>query len=256
MTPRTLWFTALAIALSVQIGMLVTYGVVSEWCFCALTTATNPPIPPPYVMRFLELSTLPTAFFMRGLPVSVLLMLNLEAWFFMVLGLLHGMTFVARLRVRARRDEAVPRGRRIQLASRESVRLGHMLLVGSVLTGVAMAGGAAARHRWLSKAEDVLAQAMAAAGTDGPFPAGVAFSMYEERGDDWVPVTPAGRFVMEIDPAISGDRFLDAFVVPYEYGGMLRSESGTWYEFSVGIDHLDGRWNVSVHTPMRRRARW
>lgn len=129
-----------------------------------------------------------------------------------------------------------------------------MVLLGSVVIGMGMAGGAMARRRWLSEAERVFAVTMAATSADRPLPRGVEFSMYESRGDDFVPVTPEARYVIEVDPARSGDHFLDRFVAPCEYGGSVRFESGKRYDFGVYRHHEDG-WGIWLDQLPRRRRR-
>lgn len=253
MTPRALRWLAFGIALSVQIGMVVTYGMVTDWCFCAITGYPNPAIPPPYVTRFLELSTLPATLRIKGMGVQGLFVVNLEVWFGAVLALLHALAFAARLRVRSPGGAAVRHRRRIWLASRESVRPGHMALLGCVLVGLGMAAGAMMRHRWLMEAERVFAATMAAASAGRPMPPGVEFWMYEVRSDDFVEVVPEAHYVAVVDPAESGDRFLDRFVVPYTYGGVVRFRSGRRYNFAVHRDE-DG-WGIDVDQ-LRRPERW
>jgi hypothetical protein len=253
MSPRALRWIAFGIALSVQIGMVVTYGMISEWCFCAITAYPNPPTPPPYVMRFLELSTLPATLRIKGMGVQGLFLVNLEVWFGLVLALLHALAFASRLRLRSLPGAAVRPRPRIWLAGRESVRPGHVALLGCVLIGLGMAAGATMRHRWLTEAEQVFAAAMAAASAGQPLPPGVQFSMYELRGDDFVDLVPEARFEARVDPAESGDRFLDRFVVPYTYGGRVRFGSGRRYYFVV-YRYEDG-WAIDVDQ-LRRRERW
>lgn len=253
MPPRALRWLAFGIALSVQIGMVVTYGMITDWCFCSVTGYPDPPIPPPYVMRFLELSTLPATLRIKGMAVQGLFVVNLEVWFGAMLALLHALAFAARLRLRPLPGAAVRHRRRIWLAGRESVRAGHVALPGCVLIGLGMTAGAMMRDRWLTEAEQVFAATMAAAGAGQPLPPGVRFSMYEWRGDDLVDVVPEVRYVARVDPAESGDRFLDHFVVPYTYGGRVRFESGGRYYFAVYRDE-DG-WGVHINQ-RSRRERW
>ncbi|HLM68087.1 MAG TPA: hypothetical protein VK358_11195 [Longimicrobium sp.] len=192
------------------------------------------------------------------MAVQGLFVLNLEAWFFGVLALLHGMAFAARLRLRLhpRHGAAMQHPRRVWLASRESVRLRHMLLLGSVLIGVAMAGGAAARRHWLAEAQSVFAATMSAARAGRPLPAGVEFTMHERWGNEFVNANPVGRFAVDIDPRIAGDRFLDRFVAPYAYGGLLLFDSGKQFEFTVYRDPgMDG-WGVFLDAPGALRERW
>ncbi|HYR10952.1 MAG TPA: hypothetical protein VEQ60_24445 [Longimicrobium sp.] len=251
MTPRKLCHVALAMALAVQVAMVLTYGAITEWCFCSVTGASTPPTPPPFVLRFLDLAVLPAAAMEKGLAPPVLIWRNLFAWFFAALGLLYGMTLAARIRIR---PAGGADGRRIWLAGAESVRLWQMLSIGCVLIGLGMAGGAMARQRWLAEAERVFAATMAAASTGRPFPAEVEnFSMYEIRGDDFVHVTPEARYLVEVDPAESGDHFLDRFVAPYKYGGSVRFPSGKRFDF--GVYHQRDRWSVYLDQWPRRRGR-
>ncbi len=258
MTWRTLTFVALAIALAVQIAMVLTYGAITDWCFCSHTGSPSPPVPPPFVMRFLDLAVLPAAMYERGLAVQVLFVLNLDAWFIGSLVLLHAMALAARVRVRPLRVAAGERARRVWLAPRESVRSWQMLVLGCVLIGAAMAAGALHRQRWLARAEQVFAATMSAAGAGRPLPPDVAFWMYELRDGEWWPADPVGRYDARVDPALSGTHLLDRFVVPYEYGGVLRFESGQRYEFSVhGRTPYDreARWSIYLHPEPRSRRR-
>jgi hypothetical protein len=94
---------------------------------------------------------------------------------------------------------------------------------------------------------------MSAAGAGRPLPPGVDFSMDARRGDDFYATTPHGRFETRVDAHKAGDHFLDRFVVPYEYGGILRFESGTFYEFDVYTDK--NGWNVYLHQRFARSRR-
>lgn len=256
MTARSLTFIALTIALAVQAAMVLTYGAVTGWCFCSHTGATSPPIPPPFVLRFLELAIEPAASYSRELPVQVRLVLNLDAWFIGSLALLHAMALAARVRIRPVR--AGSHERRIWLAPRESVRRRQMLVLGCVLVGAALAAGALHRQRWLARAEQVFAATMSAAAAGRPLPPGVEFSMYELRGEEYWPADPPGPYLATVDPALSGTHLLDRFVAPYEYGGVLRFESGERYDFSVHEGSLydeEVRWSIYLHPPLRPRRR-
>jgi uncharacterized membrane protein len=251
MTPRKLRWTAFAIALALQAGMVVAYGMATEWCFCAITQFPEPAIPPPFVIRFIRLATLPAHWLKRGLPLPVLFVLNLEVWFLALLALLHGLALAARVRFRA--DAGAPPRRGIRLANREAVRPIHVALLAVPLLGAAMAGGAMHRRAWLAEAEQVFTATVAAASAGRPLPPNVELRMWDWRGDDMVEVTPEARFATRVDARISGDRFLDRFVTPYEYGGVVRFESGRRYYFSV--DRHDGRWSVGIDRS-RPRERW
>jgi hypothetical protein len=221
---------ALAIALAVQIAMVLTYGAITDWCFCSVTGSPTPPTPPTFVLRFLDLAVLPAAAMGKGLAPPILVWKNLFAWFFAALGLLYGMTLTARLRIRLASGAD---GRRIWLTGAERVRPWQMLAIGCVLIGLGMAAGAMVRQRWLAEAERVFAATMAAASAGRPLPAEVEFSMVERRGEEYVHVDPAPGFAIEADPRESGDHFLDRFVAPYVYGGWVRFPSGARYEFTV-----------------------
>lgn len=254
MTPRALRWIAFGIALAVQTGMVVTYGTITDWCFCAILDSGTTRIPPPFMMRFLELSVLPAARMMNGLAWPVLFVLNLEAWFLAALALLHAMALAARIRIRLFPGGA-PHARRIGFASREAVRPWHLLLCAVPLMVAAMAGGAMQRRAWLAEAEQVFASAVAAASADRPLPPGVAFSMWEWRGDDMVDVKPEPRYSVTVDPRESGDRFLDRFVVPYEYSGVVRFESGRKYRFAVYRLESEEGWGIDIDRS-RPRERW
>lgn len=254
MPARHLYRAAATIALAVQVAMVATYGTITGWCFCSITSVPSPPVPPVYVMRFLDLAVLPAAWMTKGLAVPLIFVQNVTVWFVAVLVLLYGMTLAARVRIR-------PAGRRhgrwIGLVDQERVRPWQMLLLGCVVIGIAMAGGAMARRRWLSEAERVFAATMAAASADRPLPPGVEFSMHEIRGDDFVYVTPEARYVLEVDPGRSGDHFLDRFVVPYEYGGAVRFESGRRFNFGVyrGVYPERDGWSIHLDQFPRRGRR-
>ncbi|HEX6368286.1 MAG TPA: hypothetical protein VF006_05105 [Longimicrobium sp.] len=222
MTARHLYRAAAATAFAVQTAMVLTYGTITGWCFCSVTGTPPPPVPPLFVRRFLDLAVLPAAWMTQGLAVQLIFVQNVTIWFVAVLALLYGMALAARVRIRPARQT---RGRRIGLVGQEHVRLWQMLLLGCVLIGMGMAGGAMARRRWLSQAEQVFAATIAAASADRPLPPRVEFSMYASRGDDRVYAPPEARYVLEVDPARSGDHFLDRFVVPYQYGGAVRCGS-------------------------------
>jgi hypothetical protein len=248
MTGRSLQLTAAAIATSMQVAMVTIYGSYTDWCFCAVLTSEPSIPPPPFMMRFMELAVLPATRMAKGQPVELLFAYGLVVWSVVLLALLVGMTLAARLRV-----GRAPAGRRIRLAGQASVRAWHLLLIGSLLVGGAMAGGAAYRQRWLSQAEAVFAATMSAAGAGRSLPPGVDFSMDARRGDDFYPATPHGRFETRVDAHKAGDHFLDRFVVPYEYGGILRFESGDFYEFDVYTEK--NGWNVDLHQRFARARR-
>lgn len=252
MTPRTLRWTAFALALAMQIAMVVAYGMMTEWCFCAITAIPEPAIPPPFVMRFVQFAALPAEWIKTSLALPIRLGLNLEVWFFALLALLHGMALAARVRLGPASGGRLP-GRQMRLADREAVRPVHLLVLAGALLCVAMAGGAMYRRAWLAEAEQVFAATIAAASADRPLPQGVQFWMWEWRGDDMVEVKPDARYMLRADARQSGDRFLDRFVVPYSYGGAVRFESGRAYYFTV-FRQGDG-WSVDVNQA-RRREYW
>lgn len=253
MTSRKLRWTAFAIALAMQVTMVIAYGSMTDWCFCAILDSEPSRIPPPFVMRYLELATFPATRVASGLGVEPLFVLSLIGWFVALWLLLNAMVLAARLRLRPVRVVAADRERRTWLAPRETVRPLPLLLMGIVLIAAGMTAGARYRRAWLAEAEHVFAATMSAASAGRPFPPGVQFSMYERRGDDYRSVTPEPAYVAEPDPSQSGDHPLDRFVVPYTYAGTLRFASGARYEFSV-LREADG-WSVLLHQPMRARRR-
>ncbi len=225
---------------------MLLYGYSTRWCFCAITTVEPPPELSTFVLRFLHLALLPMTsvprWIPRGpLPIPALYVVALFTWFVVVLALLNAIVFAARVRV----------GRRIRLVGRERVRPAHLLIGVGILLAVAMAVGAMQRRAWLREAEQVFAATMAATAGGGPPPPGVEFSMYAMDGDTSYVATPEGRYEKRVEARRAGDHFLDQFVVPYEYGGMLRSQSGALYFFTVSSTK-DG-WSVFVHPPMSSR---
>lgn len=186
------------------------------------------------MLRFLSATLLPVEWMPRGQGLPMLLVQNLVAWSLAFLALLHGMALALRVRIRLVRAAD---GRRVWLAEPKSVRLVHMLLLGCVLIGLGATGGAMIRHRLLAEAERVFAATMAAASAGQPLPAGVGLVMSERRGDAYVHVTPEPGFVVTLDPRISGDHFLDRFVAPYAYGGIVRFDSGKRWEFEIFHSH-------------------
>lgn len=227
---RAVW-AALSTALAMQVAMVIGYGFITDWCFCAITGSPSPPVPPPFLMRFLELATLPVT--SSGLAVQPLFVFSVIGWFAVLLVLLEGMVLAARIRLRADRSALAGDGWRLGLVSRKQVRVRHILPMVVLLIAAGAAGGMLARQRWLAKAERVFAASMAAASTGRPLPGDVEFSMVERRGEDYVYVDPAPGFAIEADPHQSGDHFLDRFVTPYAYGGWVRFPSGARYEFTV-----------------------
>lgn len=251
MTPRKLRWTAFAIALAMQVAMVIVYGSMTDWCFCAILDSEPSRIPPPFVMRYLELATFPATRVASGLGVEPLFVFSLIGWFVALWVLLNGMVFAARLRLRPVRDAGRERHR--WLAPRQTVRPIHLLLMGIVLIAAGMTVGARHRRAWLAEAERVFAATMAAASAGRPLAPGVQFSMYERRGDEYRSVAPEPAYVAEPDPHQSGDHPLDLFVAPYTYAGSLRFASGARYEFSV-LREKNG-WSVLVHQPMRAPRR-
>lgn len=253
MTPRKLRWTAFAIALAMQVAMVIAYGSITDWCFCAILDSEPSRIPPPFVMRYLELATFPATRVANGLGVEPLFVFSLIGWFAALWVLLNAIAIVARLRLRPVRVAAAGRERQTWLAPRESVRPIHLLLMGIVLIAAGMTAGARYRRAWLAEAERVFAATMTAASAGRPLPRGVHLSMYERRGDDYRSANPEPAYVAEPDPRQSGDHPLDRFVVPYTYAGTLRFASGARYEFSV-LREADG-WSVLLHEPMRAPRR-
>jgi len=262
MTARRLCWAAFAIALAVQAAMIVVDGSLSDWCFCAITEIGPPRVPPQFVLRFLEFARFPAVWATRGLVglgglgalggfgLEAFFVFGLIGWFVAFLALLNGMVLAARIRIRIASTGL--NGRRMWLASRESVRPASILLLGALLIAGGMAGGVMARRRWLAEAEQVFAATMAAASTGRALPRHVEFWMVERRGREYVYVDPAPGFAIQADPHESGDHFLDRFVVPYTYGGLVRFPSGARYEFTVlrgksgWPDQQDG-WTVDLH---------
>lgn len=251
MTADRLRRMAIGIAITVQAAMVLTYGTLTNWCFCSHSSGLpEPAVPPVYLMRFMDLAVLHVTWMRSGHAVPLIVLNGVVTWGVAMLVLLHGMALVARVRVRPVRDG--PGGRRVWLAGLDHVRPWQMLLLSSVLIGSGLSAGATARHRWLSEAEQVFAATMAAARADRPLPPGVEFSMWEWRGNDMVDVKPEARFTVEADPRESGDHFLDRFVVPYGYGGVLRFESGRRYRFLL-YRSIDG-WGIHINqSPSRER---
>lgn len=71
-----------------------------------------------------------------------------------------------------------------------------------------------------------------------------------------VDVKPEARYAVKVDPRVSGDGFLDRFVVPYAYGGVVRFSSGRRYRFSVYRDTYrdDSAWGIQINQrPPRER---
>lgn len=252
MTPRTIRRLAFGIALAVQTGMVVTYGTITDWCFCSVTGSPEPPIPPLFMMLFLELAVLPAAWETKGHAVQMLFVLNLGAWFFAMRCVLDALVLTARVRIRPVLGDPSPR-RRIWLAPREGVRPIHVILAATPFVAALAIGGAMQRRAWLMEADRVFAATITAASANRSLPAGVEFSMYEWRDGDMARVNPDGRFAIEVDPRVSGDHFLDRLMVPYSYGGSVWFESGGLYNFVVYQDA--GGWGVLVDDLPRRR-RW
>lgn len=253
MTARSLRWTAFAIALTIQITAVLIYGVGTRWCFCAITTVEPPPALSTFAIRFMQTGLLPVNYAGRGLAlviprdllprVEVLYIVGLLAWFLAVLALLNAIVFAARVRV----------GRGMRLTGRESVRPAHLLIGVCILLVAAMAAGAMQRRAWLRQAEQVFTATMAATHGGGPPPPGVEFSMYAVDGDTSYLATPERRFETRVDARMAGDHFLDQFVVPYEYGGLVRFESGARYSFSVSS--TKNGWSVFLHQPIARLQR-
>lgn len=246
MTARRLGWTAFAFALAITITTALIHGYGTGWCFCAITTLEPPPPISTFALRFMQTGLLPVDSFARWLPrwllsIPALYLAGLFTWFVVMLALLNTIAFAARVRV----------GRRIRLVGRERVRPRHLLIGVCILLTAGMAAGAMQRRAWLRQAEQVFAATMAATAGGGPPPPGVEFSMYAMRGDESYPATPEGRYEKRVDPRRAGDHFLDQFVIPYEYGGMLRSELGALYYFTVSSTK-DG-WSVFVHPPISGR---
>ena len=59
MTPRRLALVALAFAVLVQTGMVLVYHRITDGCFCQVLRAPSPPIPPRFVIGFLQVASLP-----------------------------------------------------------------------------------------------------------------------------------------------------------------------------------------------------
>jgi hypothetical protein len=243
MTARSHWITALAIALAIQIATVLIAGVGTRWCFCAITTMEPAPTLSTFVIRFLEMGLLPDDLLPRGTPIQARYIFGLQAWFLAVLALLTAIAFAARVRVR----------RGIRLVDRESVRPAHLLLGICILLAAAMAAGAMQRRAWLRQAEQVFTATMAATHGGGLPPPGVEFSMYAMDGDTSYLATPERRFDTRVDARKAGDHFLDQFVVPYEYGGVVRFQSGAPYYFTVSSTR--NGWSVFLHQPIARPQR-
>lgn len=255
MTARSLRWTAFAIALTIQVTAVLIYGVGTRWCFCAITTAEPPPTLSTFAMRFMDVGLLPVTYVFRGLVlviprdllprVEVVYIVALLAWFLAVLALLNAIVFAARVRVRV--------GRGVRLTGRESMRPAHLLIGVCILVAVTMVAGAMQRRAWLRQAEQVFIATMAATHGGGLPPPGVEFSMYAVDGDTSYLATPERRFETRVDARKAGDHFLDQFVVPYEYGGVVRFESGARYYFSVYP--IKNGWSVFLHQSIARSQR-
>lgn len=249
-----------------QVTLIVVLGILSDWCFCAITDGRPPRDLPPFLLRFIEFVKFPGESLLSGWyelagraargdrGLQLFFVFGLICWFVALLVLVHVMALAARVRI-----GGDGRGARVRLVPLEQVRAWKMRLLTCVLLGAGMAYGAMARQRWLTEAEQVFAATMAAASTGRPLPAGVVFSMLERRGREDVYVNPGPRFVVDVDPHVAGDHVLDRFVLPYEYGGWVRFPSGARHEFTVWHERLTGGWNVALYDenlfiPERRRS--
>ncbi len=74
--------------------------------------------------------------------------------------------------------------------------------------------------------------------------------MYAVDGDTSYLATRERRYETRVDARKAGDHFLDQFVIPYEYGGVVRFESGALYYFSVSSEK--NGWSVFLHQPIAR----
>jgi hypothetical protein len=231
LSQRRLRWIAITLALAMNAGTITVYGAITDWCFCSVTGLPEPPIPPPYLIRFLETVALPATLVTNGPGIGAMVILGLAGWFAVILALLNAITLVARIRIRARREEAG--GRRIGLAPASAVRPSHVLLLAGVLVAAGMAAGALARRAWLPDAERVFRTAMSAAGSGRALPAGVEFRMYDGMGDEMIRVTPIGGYTVQVDPRVAGNHLPDRFVTPLSYGGTVRFSSGKRYTFTV-----------------------
>lgn len=59
MTTRRMVTIALVFAVVVQTGLVVTYHRITDGCFCQVLRAPSLPIPPRFVIEFLEIASLP-----------------------------------------------------------------------------------------------------------------------------------------------------------------------------------------------------
>lgn len=260
MIQRHLRWIAITLTLAMNAGMIAVYGAITDWCFCAICGLPEPPVPPPYMIRFLEFAASPATLVMNGLGLGEIVILGLAGWFVAFLALLNVMALVARIRIRPRREDAG--GRLIRLAPAGAVRAAHMLLLAGVLAAAGMAAGALARRAWLADAEWVFRTTMSAAASGRQLPPGVELSMYDWVGDEMVRVTPAGRYTVQVDPRVAGNHLPDRFVTPLSYGGTVRFSSGTRYTFTVY--RRDGDllgegpgWTVFLDPPRtRQREYW
>ncbi|HEX8393670.1 MAG TPA: hypothetical protein VF665_15095 [Longimicrobium sp.] len=256
MSPRRIRLVALSFAVTVNVAAIVLWGEMTNWCFCSVTGVPEPPIPPPYALRFLIAATGPTGLLSDGVTQATIVINGIPFWFLIAWLSTHGLVFAARVRVRGGAGRV-----RFGLAPRDRVRLREVMAIACVLAAGAAGWGAHQRQAWLREADRVLVSTLAAAAAEREL-AGVRFTMYEWVGGDLVRVRPRGRYAVVVDPAEAGNHVPDRVIVPESYGGFLEFESGRRYRFSVYREHAAaGRgepgWVVFVDSPGKRpRERW
>lgn len=183
-TPRRIAWTAIATAVSIHLAMVLLYGAMTNWNFSQPSTRTQPAIPPPFVIHFIQFAARPSDLF-RDAPVTLIYRLNLLFWFLAILALLHVMVLVSRFRVRLAAGAAASADRRVGLAPWTAVRASHMAILACTMIVPAAVSGARARDAWLAEAEQVLAATLSAAAAGREPPNGVEFIMYEWVGVIW-----------------------------------------------------------------------
>lgn len=250
MTNRSIRRSAFAISAAVQIWLVYTYGVVSEWCFCAITQLGGPPRPPLFVRRLMILAARPAELAPGiGQGIVPVVAVNLALWYLGLLLVLYAMMHVAQLRVaRGGGGRGWPR---LRLARWGSMRNSRLAILAAGLAAAVLAAGAVRRQLWLAEAERVVVQAMEDAAAGRPHPPGIRFSMTERRGDRYISSTPSERYLFVVDRERSGSHFLDRFVIPETFGGVVRLESGALFEVRVYQGGLTARdpgvaWTVNL----------
>jgi hypothetical protein len=246
MAQRHLFFCALLLAALGQAVFVVTYAIVTEGCFCAIT-GVGQPVPSDGLVWIVLVGSLPLRTLPVHLPFSVggwgtalmFAALNSLFWLSGFWALLNGIALLGRIHLRRSVDGTLAP----HLRALGAVQAGWVATGMIGLLGFGLGSSAVYRRAWLAEAEERVRVTVDAVQQGHDLP-------YSYYGVDCYPgecpvMASAGEYVLERKERYTvGLRALELFAPPRSWSGEARFENGARYRLDAF--ESDREWEVFV----------